>query len=113
MNKTQACYPAELRELCVRIVFGTRASEESLKAVDLRVTSLVNVRFATLYGWCKVAVNETCERDCEGRSNFFRGGDLSPIPAVAAFFQASCERVGVDPICEVLRVPQIVCSVGP
>ncbi|KLR62144.1 hypothetical protein IMCC26207_105220 [Actinobacteria bacterium IMCC26207] len=50
MNKTQARYPAELRESSVRMVFVTRTPEESLKAVCLRVASLVNVRFATLYG---------------------------------------------------------------
>jgi transposase len=59
MNKTQARYPAELHESSVRMVFDTRTPEESLKAVCLRVAPLVNVRFATLYGWCKQATPTT------------------------------------------------------
>lgn len=55
MSKTQTSYLPETREQSVAMVFDTRSPEESLKAACLRVAPLVNVKFATLYNWCKLA----------------------------------------------------------
>ncbi len=55
MNKTQTSYLPEIREKAVAMVFDTRSPDESLKAACLRVAPLVNVKFATLYNWCKQA----------------------------------------------------------
>ena len=55
MTKLQASYLPETREKSVQMVFDTRTPEESLKAACLRVAPLVNVTFATLYNWCKIA----------------------------------------------------------
>ena len=55
MTKTQTSYPAELRESAVGMVFDSREPDESLKAACDRVAPLVNVKFATLYNWCKQA----------------------------------------------------------
>lgn len=53
MSKTQTSYLPEVREKSVAMVFDTRTPEESLKAACTRVAPLVNVKFATLYNWCK------------------------------------------------------------
>ncbi len=53
MTKMQTSYLPETRERSVRMVFDTRAPDESLKAACVRVSPLVNVKFATLYNWCK------------------------------------------------------------
>ena len=55
MTKMQTSYLPETREKSVQMVFDTRTPEESLKAACQRVSPLVNVRFATLYNWCKRA----------------------------------------------------------
>ncbi|MGK2886700.1 MAG: transposase [Rhodococcus sp. (in: high G+C Gram-positive bacteria)] len=55
MSKTQTSYLPETREGSLRLVFDTRSPDESLKAACMRVSPLVNVRFATLYNWCKQA----------------------------------------------------------
>ena len=52
---TQRSYGAGLRESAIRMVFETREPDESLKTVCARVAPLVDVRFATLYGWAKQA----------------------------------------------------------
>ena len=55
MSKTQSSYLPEIREKAIAMVFDTRMPDESLKAVCVRVSPLVNVKFATLYNWCKQA----------------------------------------------------------
>ena len=55
MTKLQASYLPETREKSVAMVFDARRPEESLKAACVRVAPLVNVKFATLYHWCKLA----------------------------------------------------------
>jgi len=59
MSKTQTLYPAEVRERSVSMVFDTLGPDESLKAACYRVAPLVNVKAATLYGWCKQARSKT------------------------------------------------------